>query len=469
MLDRLPLLPRSGALDIRHAASRGLAWYRAACARGVPSGRHPWLGTLGAAVAAVLLLAFAGFLALILSHRIYLGNDSAQSYGHVWFLARSLFSGEGIPLTVPYLDGGRAPTFPYAAIPWLPTALLWPLLGDWAVTASMVLGAGLLILGLTRWLPRTASPLVMAAVLVNWQLWNSILQFQLPTVWAFAFVCFSAAYFDRDRPRLGAACAAVALIAHPLMGALGLVLVAIARTEQARRLPLRRVPWLIGAILVASPAIWMFAATPAAGTAAAWNWKMSAHILVQRSSLLWWPWLCQRLFPITARAHTPLLLIGATLMVFMVRDSNPQNLRWQSLPRFPDYVLARTAEPDARYRVLTMSNQEDGMVQLMQSGAILTQSFFDESIRRHSFPSAEAYHCFLASKGANHVLVNSEWVKRGKTNELLLLDTLVAQGDAVLAFQGSAGTRDYAIQPVSHTCPGLPPVRSVALAPREQD
>ena len=190
---------------------------------------------------------------------------------------------------------------------------------------------------------------------------------------------------------------------------------------------------------------------------------MTAHILAQRSSLLWWPWICQRLFPHVVRAHAPLLLLGAALMVRNVGSSNPQNLTWHSLPRFPDYLVARTVEPEARYRVLTMSNQEDGMVQLMQSGAILTQSFFDESIRRHSFPDAETYRCFLASRGANHVLVQGEWVRQDKTNELRHLDTLVTQGHADLVFQGTAGTREYVIRPVAQeVCPGLSPVRNVA-------
>mgnify|MGYP003346999952 CR=1 FL=1 len=96
----------------------------------------------------------------LLRQPVYLGNDSGQSYAHVWALSRAIFAGDGIPLRLPQLESGQAYMFPYAALPWLPAALLRPLLGDWAVTASMGAGVALLLVGVWCWLPRTASPLL---------------------------------------------------------------------------------------------------------------------------------------------------------------------------------------------------------------------------------------------------------------------------------------------------------------------
>ena len=429
-----------------HVVRMALAWYRVICWRDVPKAQRSWAG---AGLAMAVMLAFVGFLTIMLFHTVYLGNDSAQSYGHVWFIEHSLRSGHGIPLHIPNLDSGHAYTFPYGAIPWLPTALARPVLGDWAVTASMVLGVLLLLYGVTKWLPRTATPLVMGVIILNWQLWNAILQFQLPTVWALALATLAAAEFDRGRSRRGAALAAAALIAHPLMGGVGLALTLLAHVEAARRLPVRRAMWLAGAALVAAPAIWTFLQIPAIEHVGRWGWATPAQITLQRTSMLWWPWLCHRGIGWVRRFHVPILLVGAVLLTRNFVGSNPQNARWVTLPRFPDYIEAGLVDPDARYRVLTMSNQEDGMVQLMQAGAILAQDFFDESVERRSFGNTQDYRCFLARKGAGRVLIQGTWTHhplRDTSNEVQLLDALVAEGHAALTFRGGAGTLEYVIQ-----------------------
>ncbi len=432
---------------LRDAASHAIAmfgaWYRVDCWRDVAP---RWRSRIGASAAAVLLLAFVGFLAIVLTHGFYLGNDSAQSYAHVWFIAHALWSGAGIPLRMTSLEAGQAFTFPYALLPWLPTALVRPLLGDWAVTASMIIGVGLLAVGLRRWLPRLASPLLLGAVLLNWQLWHGILQFQLPTIWAFAFACLAAAEFDRGRSRRGTALAIASMLAHPVMGAAGLLITALARIEQTRQLPLRRIGWMLAAGIVVTPAWWMFLRTPAMGVTASWALVTTAEIMLQRTSMLWWPWLCQRLWPVAMRWHAPVLLLGTMLLIRNVSASNPQNLLWRSLPRFPDYIGAGMVDPGATYRVLTMSNQEDGMAQLLQAGAVLAQEFFDESVARRSFGDTTTYRCFLASKHADRVLVQGAWVIRGTSNEVRVLDALVAEGHATLSYRGPAGTLEYLVR-----------------------
>ena len=452
----------SSAALLTPPLTRFADWYRAAAWGGEPRPRG-W--RVGVAVSAVVVLTFAGLLLIMLTRGMYLGNDSAQSYGHVWFIEQALRSGQGIPLHIPNLDSGRALTFPYAAIPWVPSALLRPLLGDWVVTASMVLGVVLLLIGITRWLPRTASPIVMGIVLLNWQLWNSVLQFQLPTIWALALACFAAAQFDRGHSMRAAALASAALIAHPLVSVVGLGITVLAHIESTHRVPFRRAAWLAAAALIASPAIWFFLKTPSMEQIGLWGIFTPAQILLQRSSMLWWPWVVQRSLRWTVRLQAPLLLIGAVLLVRNFAGSNPKNAWWVSLPRFPDYVEAGRVDPGARYRVLTMSNQEDGMVQLMQAGAVLAQSFSDESIQRISFGETTTYRCFLARKGADRVLVNAEWARRGTSrdtsNEVAMLDALVREGHAALVFRGKAGTLDYAItSPVPDHC------RAQATPPR---
>jgi len=425
-----------------HAVTMLGAWYRVTSWREVPGAQR---SVFAAVLSAAVIVAFALFIGAMLLQPVYLGNDSGQSYAHVWALSRAIFSGEGIPLRLPQLESGQAYMFPYGALPWLPAALLHPVLGDWAVTASMGAGVAVLLVGVWRWLPRTASPLLTGVMLLNWQLWNGVLQFQLPTIWAFAFACLAAGSFDRGRSRSATALAACALIAHPIMGAAGLAMTTAARIEADRALPVRRLGLLAVATVIASPAIWLFLQTPSMAVLVHWSWATSLHITAQRLSMLWWPWLLQRIWPVLRRWQAPLLLLGVAILVRNVMGSNPQNLLWQSQPRFPDYLAAGLVQPEVQYRVLVMNNEEDGMTQLLQAGATLAQEYFDESIYRHSFGSTEAYRCFLQAKHAQRVLVQARWITRGTSNEVDVLDRLVGEGHAILSFRGAAGTREYTI------------------------
>ncbi len=441
-----------------HALTMLGAWFRTVSWRDVP---RPQRSLLATSVAALVCAAFALFMAALLVHRVYLGNDSAQSYGHVWAIAHALTSGHGIPLRIDQLELGHAYTFPYAFIPWLPTALLSLVLGEWAVTLTMGVGVALLFLGLWLWLPRTATPLVTGMLLLNWQLWNGVLQFQLPTIWAFAFACLAPAAFDRGRPRTAVALATLAMVAHPLFGAAALGLTLLAHIESSRSLPVRRTALLALATVLAAPAVWLFLQTPSIEVAGAWAWTTPAKIIAQRTSMLWWPWLVQRALPLllTRRVQVPLLVLGTLLLVRNVMGSNPQNIYWSSLPRFPDYIGARLVTPEVHYRVLTMSNQEDGMTQLMRAGAYLSQDYFDESVARLNFGDTTSYRCFLAAKGAERVLVQGEWIRRGTTNEVQRLTDLVAEGNALLTYQGNAGTREYTITSRPTNCAPAASVR----------
>lgn len=418
------------------------AWFRVACWSAVPRSQR-W--RVNAVAAVGLIAVFLAFLGVLLSHAVFLGDDSAQSYAHVWFISERLFSGEWLPLRMATLESGRAYTLPYGAIPWIPTALVRPVLGDWAVTASMGAGVALLFLGIWRWLPRTATPLMTGLILMNWQLWSGVLQFQLLTIWGLALACLATAEFDRGRPKRGTALAVCAFLAHPLIGGCALALTSFAAVEAQRKWLVRRALWLSLAAAIASPAIWMFLTTPSVSDAATWSPLVTAQVLGRRLSILAWPWIIQRVRPLTLRLYAPIFALGAVLLLLHLEHVNPRNLRWVSLPRFPDYVAAGLVDPDARYRVLTTSNQEDGMTQLLQAGAILAQEYFDESIYRRSFGSAERYRCFLEEKRATRVLVHRQWVAKPWTDELRLLDELVARGEAELTFRGSAGTLEYTI------------------------
>src|SRR5690349_6027094 len=81
-----------------------------------------------------LLVAYVAGVLTMLGHPYFIADDSAHSYTHVWFLSESLLRRHAWPWHVAQLEGGSAVMFPYGIVPWLPAALLYPLLGDWIVT-----------------------------------------------------------------------------------------------------------------------------------------------------------------------------------------------------------------------------------------------------------------------------------------------------------------------------------------------
>ena len=97
------------------------------------------LDRIGRAAWWIVITAWVVILALLLRHRLVLSSDTLSNYIHVWFVSDQLWHGHGLPFHMPVLAHGTALAFPYAFIPWMVAALLWPLMGEWSVT--LVLGA----------------------------------------------------------------------------------------------------------------------------------------------------------------------------------------------------------------------------------------------------------------------------------------------------------------------------------------
>lgn len=425
--------------------SRAVAWYRARCWAGLEVRPN----RIAELEAAVLILAVIVFLAGILRQPFYLGNDSAQSYAHVWWIARSIFSGEGVPLGMPVLEAGRAYAFPYGLIPWLPSALAYPLLGDRVVTASLVAGAVVLVVGIWRWLPRTRSPLFTALILLNPQFLGGLAQFQLPTFWAIAGACLAAAEFTRGRPVRGVAFATAALYAHPLTGGAALGLTYLAEVEGARELRWRHFAGLLVAGVLAAPAAWWFLHTPLMREVGMGSLLWPAVLTLKRTSIVVWAWAIDRFRVPVARWWPALALLAVLAIGNDFRNVPPSGLWDASQPRFGDFLAAGALAPEATYRVLTTTNHEDGMVEVLRAGATLGHEFFDESVNRRAWSSAEVYRCYLARKRVDRVLVAEEFERLLPwSDEPRLLRSMVEDGSARLGFAppgDAGGTREYVL------------------------
>ncbi len=419
-----------------------LSWYRLACWRDLPAGaRGRYAMILPAAIVGLAVVA----LLLMLLHGFFLADDSAQSYAHVWYLSQAIFDRGEFPLHISQLENGDALMFPYGLIPWLPAAIVRPVFGDWIVTFSMVLGIVLMVVGMWRFRHQMRNPLLFSLFLLNPLLWNGITQFQLTTMWAFAFFFFAAAEYERGRYALGAVLFAAAMYAHPMMAGAALAFYGV--WEAART---RRIPWKLGGVAVAGavlalPAVvWMFQ-TPLLGEARATTVFLAALDNMRRLSIVVLPLVLTTWGTFVLRNHRRFALLGAAGTAGALAFLPPSGLWERSQPRFQEYLAAHPVDPAASYRVAIKNNHEDGDVEFLKAGATLSHELFTESQRRQTFSSTDGYACLLATKNTKIVVIHGSYEAKYHESEVPRLDELVARGQATLQFSGTDGTRAYTI------------------------
>lgn len=420
-----------------------LAWYRLACWRDMPRGARSRLSLLvPAAIVALTVLV----LGLMLTRTFYLGDDAAQSYGHVWYLRAAIFTQHQWPWHVAQLENGDAVMFPYGIIPWLPDALLYPIFGGWIVTFSMVLGVALMLIAVGRFRSELRNPFLFSLFLLNPLLWNGITQFQLTTVWAFAFAFFGLAQLERARYGTALAMLAAAIAVHPMM-ATGTIAIYLAwEWARTRTIPLRAAALSVGAVAIASPSVFLFLSTPLVSEAKLNVIALSFLDNLRRLSVpllaLAIPELRGRIYLRQATVAGALALATVGVLIYL-----PPSGLWQSTrPRFEGYLAAHPVQPAGSYRVLVSNNHEDGMVEFMRAGATLANEFFTESEHRQVWPDPDAYTCFLATKQVDHVIVGSEYPSPYRESELHMLDILAANGDAEIEYRGDDATA-YTVHP----------------------
>lgn len=421
-----------------------LAWYRLACWRDAPKAlRNRYLLAFPAIVIALWVIA----LGLMLLKPIYLGDDSAHSYAHVWYLAESIFTRHEWPWHVASLENGDAIMFPYAIIPWLPDALLRPLFGDWIVTFSMVAGVVLMFAGMMKFRPAMRNPMLFAVFLLNPFLWNGVTQFQLASVWSFAFFFFAAWQYDERHTVRTLALLAISIAVHPMMGPAAIAVYGAWETVRQRQVPVRLVLLTAAAVVIASPAVYLFLNTPALHEASKFYLAVSTLDNLRRLSIIV---LALALPPLRAWVYrhqvaVPAVLGALTLASFI--SVPPSGLWEQSQPRFAEYLATHPIDPHGSYRVATSNNHEDGMYQFMQAGAVLSNEFFTESEYRRKWPNVDAYACFLATRRIDHVVISGEYRQSLRENETRMLEALAASGYAEQEFRGTDGTIAYTVHP----------------------
>jgi hypothetical protein len=393
-------------------------------------------------VLVAVLLIWAGMLALILSHPIFVAHDSISNYGHVWYVQERLWHDGVLPLSMPVLGHGQAFAFPYGFVPWLTAALLWPVLGSWGVTLWFVLGTVALI-AVTFWaFPELRQGWWPAAVLVNPALVIAPIMGEMPFIWAIAMFLGAVGCWRRKYYWQAALLAALGQATHPaVVLPIGLLLVAgWWHWERDRRRLLR---YYAASLLLALPATWLVVASPVFedtslevkllnffGTLSVRGLVVLVPILLvllkQRGHLLEQP--AKRAVWVPSAAFIALLLLNVALM----KPFDAAHA-WSGLLGHPNtqllaFIKSSKFEPGATYRILRVGDGRVGMYELMQHGARIDSEFFPESLAQQSWSSPKKYSSFLRKRNVDYTIVFHNYDRARRTNEHYLLNLLTARG-----------------------------------------
>lgn len=410
---------------------RGIATQPSA-RRGAAGLRAPgpaWFASPGNVALLIVAVAWAAGLALILSHRIFVTNDSLNNYAHVWYVSERIWHGHGVPLRMPVLGHGDAFAFPYAFVPWLSAALVRPLLGDWAVTLWLVVGFVAVVAAVFWAFPEVRDGWWPALVLANPVLVECVILGQLPFLWATALVFAAVGAWRRD------AALAAALLLGMGQATHAAVMVPIAAGLVAARLPFERdrrryLAWYALSLLIAVPAVILVLLSPSVGesTRAQLIGNFFATVTL-RAVVVAAPFIAIALQK-TPLARAPLailaMLVALNIGLVPLRHNE---YGWTAFGRTPDASLEAYADSPAfvrgaTYRLLRVGDGKVGMYQLLRAGGRLDAEFFPESIGRRSWATTDDYAAFLESRKVDKVIIYHGYDARYRTNEHHLLEEM---------------------------------------------
>ncbi len=404
-----------------------------------PAGRgHGLFDVTGRIAVAVVCIAWGVVLLLMMSRRVFISHDSLSNNVHVWYIADQLWSGHGIPFHMPVLASGHALTFPYSSIPWVTAALVWPILGDRAVTLWLVLGfVG--TVAATFWsFPSLRRGWWAAATLTNPALVISPLLGQLPFLWSLACFTFAIGWWRRGKVAVAVVLTTLASIIHPavVMPIVAItVLLWLPFEEPERRKPL--VGWWALTVVISLPAAWAVFQSPVVSQSST---ATQIGALLQTVGMRLLVLLIPMAFVAVQHLKRTPRWTPAVLTVLFVVLQVPMyqpfgmDFAWGSLLRNPDEKIDAFADSDAvtpgdTYRVLTGNDGKYGLYAVVQAGGVLDAEFFPEGLHRGGFGTPERYSAFLRQRDVDSVVVFPTYAQKyRRSNEPELLQDMTREG-----------------------------------------
>ncbi len=408
----------------------------------------PRQGARGSRLAfGVVAAVWVALLVGIVRQPVFLTTDMVSNHVHIWYVAEQLWHDHRLPMHMPVLASGEAYAFPYAMLPWIVGALLWPLGGDRVVTALLVAGA-VAVVAATFWaLPRLRRGWWAVAVLVNPSLLVSVMLGQLPFLWAAAAFMVAIGMWRRGRWVAATVLAALSLITHPaVMLPVSIIAIVVALPFERRRGRLL-LCWLAAAV-VAVPATWMTVTSPVVDqTSRSTQLYSLVTTVFIRVLVLAIPVFLDALASRWARVRAlPVSLVGlSVVLVGLAWLPFQLDVGWSGVVRTrpPDelktFLDAQNLEPGRIYRVLPGADQKYGLYQAVRHGAVLDSEFFPESLRRKGFQTDEEYARFLTKRHVQAVVVTPGYQSHFKSNEPERLKALAASGECVAGITISEG------------------------------
>jgi hypothetical protein len=422
------------------------AWWRVFAGRHKPADMPAWSLYVVPAFALLSILFAVGD---ILGHGLYLASDSMHNYAHVWYLSDQIFHNASVPVRVSLLDGGRAATFPYAIAPYTAGALVYPVLGNWAVSllfAIAVVGT-VWAAGVVR--PAMRDPWLLALFVLNPFFIDAVFAFQFATLWSALFFFLFVRAFEREKNLPAAVLLWLSVSSQPLIGSLaagvyGASILALHRERFTRMLAIG-LP--VGVALI--PIYYMTSLTPALSDNTAAFVRSTLGSIVTRGTFFAAPFVLTWAAPFLRRNYRPALAFGCVAAVVGViflggivryyrSPSGYYGVFHQSHDVYAGYFASNAFHPGATYRVLEPSEREDGMYRFIQHRAVLATEFFTESTMHRSW-STDQYGCYAAYKSINYVVVERAWEERNHLNEGELVRSLVNDGKASVTYSDPDG------------------------------
>jgi len=410
---------------------------------------HRWtrfLADTGNTALGLTCVGWAIIFGFILSHRVFVTNDSLSNYAHVWYAADRFWSGHGIPLRMPALGHGDAYAFPYAFVPWFTAALLRPVFGDWIVTLWLFVGfAGL---GAATWwaFPELRSGWWMAILLAEPMLVEAPVLGQLPFLWASAMLFAAVACWRRGLRAQAAVVFGIAQATHPavMLPIAGVLVVARLYREPHRRALLAAYAC---SLAIAAPAAWIVLVSPAVEDASTRTLVGNlAGTVILRAIVVAAPFIALVVIR-TPLGRLPALIFAAVVALnFVLVPVRHNGFAWHGLTRDPDTSLAGFLDsdafvPGATYRLQRASDGKYGMYQMLQRGARLDSEMFPESLLRRSWPDAASYAALLDRRRVDYVIIEDAYDALYRTNEHHLLDELTTSSSTTPGGTQVAATR----------------------------
>jgi len=384
-----------------------------------------------------LALAWAAGLVVVLTHTVFVTNDSLSNYAHVWYVSKVLAAGHGLPFHFPLIGHGDALAYPYAFIPWTTAAFLHPVLGDWVTTLWLVVGGVGLIVATLWAFPEVRNARGIVILLANPLMVEAVLLGQLPFLWAAAFWFVAVGLWRRERFALAVVMAALAQAGHPavVLPLAGLTVLGWLQFEK-RRLRLFLLYSL--SVLLAAPAIVLVLISPVVEDSSAYSLVANfVGTVALRAGVMLVPFLIivlDRRLPRRAMLGLGVGLVALNLIVVPIQHTG---YAWHAFVRTPDtqilpFIESSEFQAGATYRILRVADGKVGMYQIIQHGGRLDSEFFPESIDRRSWPSISAYWSFLQRRHVDDVIIYHNYDARYGTNEHALLEQLTGRGCAEL-------------------------------------